>query len=145
MEAWGYLKKLKNNSKNFCRKVFRTFCFWFSVKEIFLRVLRVTCLLFLGVGKYFRQLIHSCHFFLPGAPSPVNENFKFLENCPNDFYKILHRHFTPKGAPACAKASKSYDWVNEESPKFVPREWGIPKNCPEGRVGPLPRDRGGAK
>ena len=39
---------------------------------------------------------------------PFHENFKFLKNCPYDFHEILHSHSTPKGAPACAKASKSY-------------------------------------
>ena len=28
---------------------------------------------------------------------PFNENSKFLENCPYDFYEILHSHSTPKG------------------------------------------------
>ena len=37
-----------------------------------------------------------------------HENFKFLKNCQYDFHEILHSHSTPKGAPACAKASKSY-------------------------------------
>ena len=63
---------------------------------------------------------------------PFHENFKILKNCPYDFHEILHRHSTPKGAPACAKASKSYGWVSG----------GIPKNCSEGWVGPLSRDRG---
>ena len=40
---------------------------------------------------------------------PFNENFKLLRNCPYDVYKVLHSHFTPKGAPACAMASKSHD------------------------------------
>ena len=41
---------------------------------------------------------------------PFNENVKFLKNCPYDFHRIEHIHSTPKRAPACAKASKSYDW-----------------------------------
>ena len=41
---------------------------------------------------------------------PFHDNFKFLKNCPYDFHKILHSHSTPRGAPACAKASKSYHW-----------------------------------
>ena len=41
---------------------------------------------------------------------PFHENFKFLKNCPYDFHKILYSYFIPKGAPACSKASKSYDW-----------------------------------
>ena len=50
--------------------------------------------------------MQSCCFF----PRPFHESFKFLKNCLYDFHIILHRHSTPKGAPACAKASKSYDW-----------------------------------
>ena len=47
-----------------------------------------------------------CFFlFLP----TFHENFKFLKNCPYDFHEILHSRSTPKGAPACAMASKSYD------------------------------------
>ena len=46
-----------------------------------------------------------CFFF----SRPFHENFEFLKNCPYDFHKILHSHSTPKGAPACSKASKSYD------------------------------------
>ena len=59
---------------------------------------------FLEVGKNFRLLMQSCFFF----SRPFHENFKFLKNCPYDFHEILHSHSTPKGAPACAKASKSY-------------------------------------
>ena len=62
---------------------------------------------FLGVGKNFRLLMQSCCFFFS---RPFHENFKFLKNCPYDFHEILHSHSTPKGAPACAKASKSYGW-----------------------------------
>ena len=54
---------------------------------------------------------------------PFHENFKFLKNCPHDFHEILHSHFTPKGAPACAKASKWYGWdvrnIAKISPKMV--------------------------
>ena len=39
---------------------------------------------------------------------PFDQNFKFLKNCPYDFQKILHSHSTPKGAPMCAMASKTY-------------------------------------
>ena len=56
--------------------------------------------------KNFRLLMQSDRFFLP----TFYENFKFLKNCPYDFHKILHNHSTPKGAPACAMASKLYDW-----------------------------------
>ena len=46
-------------------------------------------------------------------------NFKFLKNYPYDFHKILHSHSTSKGAPACAKASKSYDWNARNIAKFT--------------------------
>ena len=49
-------------------------------------------------------------FFVFFSSRPFHENFKFLKNCPYDFHEILHSHYTPKGAPACAKASKSYGW-----------------------------------
>ena len=52
---------------------------------------------------------------------PFHENFKFLKNCPYDFHKILHGHSTPKGAPACAKASKSYDWNVRNIAKISPK------------------------
>ena len=52
---------------------------------------------------------------------PFHENFKFLKNCPYDFYKILHSHSTPKGAPACAMASKSYGWDVRNIAKISPK------------------------
>ena len=73
---------------------------------------------FLGVGKNFRLLMQLCCFFFS---RPFHENFKFLKNCPYDFYKILHSHSTPKGAPACAMASKSYDWVVRNIAKICPK------------------------
>ena len=73
---------------------------------------------FLGVGKNFRLLMQSCCFFFS---RPFHENFKFLKNCPYDFHEILHSHFTPKGAPACAKASKSYGWDVRNIAKISPK------------------------
>ena len=76
--------------------------------------------LFLGVGKNFDYLcnrVFFCFFF----SRPFHENFKFLKNCPYDFQKILHSHSTPKGAPACGKASKSYDWNVRNIPKIGPK------------------------
>ena len=73
---------------------------------------------FLRVGKNFRLLMQSCRFFFS---RPFHESFKFLKNCPYDFHKILHSHFTPKGAPACAKASKSYDWNVRNIAKISPK------------------------
>ena len=50
--------------------------------------------------------MQSCCFFVFFSPDLFMKisNFK---NCPYDFHEILHSHSTPKGAPACAKASKS--------------------------------------
>ena len=73
---------------------------------------------FLGVGKNFRLLMQSCCFFFS---RPFHENFKFLKNCPNDFHEILHSHSTPKGAPACAKTSKSYGWDVRNIAKISPK------------------------
>ena len=72
---------------------------------------------FLGVGKNFRLLMQSCCFF----SRPFHENFKFLKNCPYDFHEILHSHSTPKGAAACAKASKSYGWDVRNIAKISPK------------------------
>ena len=58
-----------------------------------------------------------CFFF----SRPFHENFKFLRNCPYNFRKILHSHSTPKGAPACSKASKSYDWNVRNIAKISPK------------------------
>ena len=72
---------------------------------------------FLGVGKNFRLLMQSCRFFRP----TFHENFNFLKNCLYDFHKILHSHSTLKGAPACAKASKSYHWNVRNIAKISPK------------------------
>ena len=63
------------------------------------------------------MLFFFCFFF----SRPFHENFKFLKNCPYDFHEILHSHSTPKGAPACAKASKSYGWHMRNIAKFSPK------------------------
>ena len=73
---------------------------------------------FLGVGKNFRLLMQSCCFFFS---RPFHETFKFLKNCPFDFHEFLHSHSTPKGAPACAKASKSYGWDVRNIAKISPK------------------------
>ena len=52
---------------------------------------------------------------------PFHENFKFLKNCPYDFHEILHSHSTPKGAPVCAKASKSYGLDVRNIAKISPK------------------------
>ena len=46
---------------------------------------------------------------------PFNENFS------KTVHTILHSHPTPKGAPACAKASKSYDWNVRNIAKISPK------------------------
>ena len=58
-----------------------------------------------------------CFFF----SRPFHENFKFLRNCLYDFHEILHSHSTPKGAPACAKTSKSYGWDVRNIAKISPK------------------------
>ena len=89
---------------------------------IVLNILKLFCSAFthsfLGVGKNFRLLMQSCCFFFS---RPFHENFKFLKNCPYDFHEILHSHSTPKGAPACAKASKSYGWDVRNIAKISPK------------------------
>ena len=93
-------------------------------------------MLFLGVGKNFRLLMQSCCFFFS---RPFHENFKFLKNCPYDFHEILHSHSTPKGAPAYAKASKSYGLdvrnIAKISPKVAKKQpffdfFDFLKKCP---------------
>ena len=82
--------------------------------------------IFLGVGKNFRLLMQSCCFFCFFFSRPFHENFKFLKNCPYDFHELLHSHSTPKGAPACAKASKWYDLdvrnIAKTSPKMAKKQ-----------------------
>ena len=58
-----------------------------------------------------------CFFF----SRPFHENFKFLKNCPYDFHEFLHSHSTLEGAPACAKASKSYGWDVRNLAKISPK------------------------
>ena len=64
----------------------------------------------------------------------------FSKTVPYDFHKILHSHSTPKGAPACSKASKLYDWnvrnIAKISPKMAKKPsffdffFDFLKNCP---------------
>ena len=104
-----------------------TYLFYVSLEDFalhslkFLAYLQFLCkipCLFLGVGKNFRLLMQSCCFFFS---RPFHENFKFLKNCPYDFHKILHSHSTPKGDPACAKASKSYSLDVRNIAKISPK------------------------
>ena len=71
--------------------------------------------------KKFSTTYPIVSFFLFFFSRPFHENFKFLKNCSYDFYKILHCHSTPKGAPACSKASKSYDWNVRNIAKINPK------------------------
>ena len=71
---------------------------------------------FLGVGKNAIVLL-----FLFSFSRPFHENFKFLKNCPYDCHEILHSHSTPKGAPVCAKTSKSYGWDVRNIAKISPK------------------------
>ena len=66
---------------------------------------------------YAIVLFFFCFFF----SRPFHENFKFLKNFPYDFHEILHSHSTPKGAPACAKASKSYGLDVRNIAKISPK------------------------
>ena len=63
------------------------------------------------------RLCFFCFFF----SRPFHETFKFLKNCPYDFHEILHSHSTPKGAPACEKASKSYGLDVRNIAKISPK------------------------
>ena len=60
-------------------------------------------------------------FFVFFFSRPFHENFEFLKNCPYDFHEILHSHSTPKGAPACVKASKSYGLDVRNTAKISPK------------------------
>ena len=99
-------------------------CHWhltahFVYSRIVLQMIQYSYLPFLGVGKIFRLLMQSCCFFF--FSRPFHENFKFLKNCPYDFHEIFHSHYTPKGASACAKPSKSYGWDVRNIAKISPK------------------------
>ena len=78
--------------------------------------------IFLGVGKKFRLLMQSCWFFFVFFSPDL---FMKISN----FSKTVHKIFTkfctvilhPKGAPACAKASKSYGWDVRNIAKISPK------------------------
>ena len=82
--------------------------------------LKLQWLIFRSRKKFsttYAIVLFFCFFF----SRPFHENFKFLKNCPYDFHEILHSHSTPKGAPACAKASKSYCWDVRNIAKISPK------------------------
>ena len=67
---------------------------------------------------YLRLLMQSCCFFSPDFFMKISNFSKTVHTI---FHEILHSHFTPKGAPACAKASKSYDWNVRNIVKISPK------------------------
>ena len=103
--------------RNFPKKMFlNKGLFLFPVAEKDFRVLssmkgtlgvsRNCFLSFLGVGKNFRLFIQSCRFFSPDLFMEISHFSKTVHTIFIQFCTvILH----PK-APACAKASKSFDW-----------------------------------
>ena len=76
---------------------------------------------FLKSRKKFSTIYPIVSFFCFFFSRPFHKYFKFLKNCPYDFHKTLHSHSTPKGAPACSKASKSYDWNVRTIAKINPK------------------------
>ena len=65
--------------------------------------------------------MQSCRFFCFFLPT-FHENFKFPKNGPYDFQKKnLHSRSTPKEAPACANASKLYEWNVRNIAKISPK------------------------
>ena len=76
----------------------------------------------------------------------LSVKIRISQNCPYDFYKILQSFYT-QGAPACAMASKSYDWnlrnIVKISPKIPTplthmRHSGSPWNWILGELDPWP-------
>ena len=84
---------------------------------------KMTFVLVFRTRKKFATTYAIVSFFLFFFSRLFNENFKFHKNCTYDFYEILHSHYTPKGAPAYAKASKSHAWdvrnIAEINPKMT--------------------------
>ena len=77
--------------------------------------------LFRSRNKFSTTYAIVLFFFVFFFSRPFHENFKFLKHCPYDFHEILHSHSAPKGAPACAKASKSYGWDVRNIAKISPK------------------------
>ena len=68
----------------------------------FLRGFRLSRMGVLGVGKTFRLLMQSGRFFSPDLSMKISQKLStIMKFC---------CHSTPKGAPAYAIASESYDW-----------------------------------
>ena len=83
--------------------------------------LRVFFMFHLFESEKNYRLLMQCAVFFVFFSRPFHGNFKFLKNCPYDFHEILHSHSTPEGAPACAKASKSYGWDVRNIAKISPK------------------------
>ena len=81
---------------------------------------------FLGVRKNCRLLMQSCRFvvFSPDLFLKISILSKTVHS---SFMKFCS-HSTPKGAPAYAKASKSYDWNVRNIAKISPK---MAKNSPK--------------
>ena len=77
--------------------------------------------------KSFDYLSNRVVFF----SRPFHENFIFLKNFHYVFHEFLHSHSTPKVAPACSKASKSYDWTVRNIAKISQK---MAKNSPKTAV-----------
>ena len=70
-----------------------------------------------GSRKKFSTTYAIVLFFSPDLPW----KFQISQNCAYDFHEILHSHSTPEGAPACAMASKSYDWNVRNIARISPK------------------------
>ena len=96
--------------------------FWFEKKT---SKLQFSFSFLLGVGKNFRLLMQSCCFFVFFSPDLFMKKSNFSKTLHTIFTKFCS-HSTPKGAPACAKASKSYGWdvrnVAKISPKMAKKQ-----------------------
>ena len=67
---------------------------------------------------YLRLLMQSCCFFSHDFFMKISNFSKFVHTI---FHEILHSHSAPKVAPACAKASKLYDWNVRTIAKICPK------------------------
>ena len=74
-------------------------------------------LAFFGVEKIFNYLCNRVVFLYFFSPDLFMKISKFSKTV----HTILHSHSTPKGAPACSKASKSYCWNVRNIAKISPK------------------------
>ena len=93
---------------------------------------------FLGVRKIFRLLMQSCRslFFSPDLSMKTSNFSKTVHSI---FINFAQSFYTQR-APACSKASKSYDWnvwnIDKLSPKTAKKQlffdffFNFRKNCP---------------